>query len=153
MAKANRLLVEKLREAARNLETGKRYNWGHVSHCNCGHLAQCLTPWTPEAIYQRAEASLLTEWSEYANDYCPANGAPIDEVMDVMFEAGLERNDIRELEYLSNPQVLEALPGGPRTLRRGNRQDAAIYMRTWAALLELELPAKVAAREPSLVGA
>lgn len=138
MAKANTVLIEKLREAAGNLEAGKTYNWGHVSHCNCGHLAQCLTPWTPEAIYQRAEASLLTEWSEYANDYCPVNGAPIDAVMESMFAAGLEPKDIRELEYLSNPKILAAVPGGPRKLRRGSRADAAIYMRTWAALMEVE---------------
>lgn len=142
MAHANETLIEKLREAAGNLESGKTYNWGHVSHCNCGHLAQCLTPWSSEAIYKRAQASLLTEWSEYANDYCPVNGAPIDDVMDSMFAAGLERRDIRELEYLSNPKVLEALPGGKRVLRKGNRADAAIYMRTWAALMELELMAQ-----------
>ncbi len=139
MARANIILVEKLREAASNLEGGGKYSWGHVSQCNCGHLAQCITPLKSEDIYRRAAASQLSEWSEYANDYCPVSEAPIDFVIDAMFQVGMEQKDLHQLEYLSNICVLKALPGGFRYLRKGNRGDAALYMRTWAGLLELEL--------------
>ena len=60
-------------------------------------------------------------------------------MIDVLLEAGLEIEDIHELEYLSNKLVLEALPGGFRYLQKGNRQDAVTYMNTWADVLEEEL--------------
>ncbi len=147
MARPNLTLIEKLRQAAKNLESGDHYNWGHVSHCNCGHLARCLTDFSAEDIYRAADASLLTEWSEYANDYCPLDGAPIDNVIDTMIAHGLTTKDIQELEYLSNRAVLEALPGGYRSLRRGDRASVALYMRTWAALMELELKAATPTRK------
>ncbi|WOO40748.1 hypothetical protein [Rubellicoccus peritrichatus] len=139
MARANRELIDKLREAAAKIESGADYCWGHVGHCNCGHLAQCITPLTSSEIYQRAYSQALEEWSEYAQDYCPSSGAPMDMIMDAMFAIGLELKDIHQLEYLSNQQVLNALPGGFRYLRKGQRSDAALYMRTWAALMEVEL--------------
>ena len=71
-------------------------------------------------------------------------GAAIDSLTDQLLEAGLELKDIHELEHLANPRVLHALPGGPRSLQKGNRRDAALYMRTWAGLLELELKARPA---------
>lgn len=139
MAKPNPDLIEKLREAAAKIETGADYSWGHVGRCNCGHLAQCITPLSASEIYKRANSQILEEWSEYARDYCPSSGAPMDMIMDAMFAIGLQEEDIRQLEYLSNKEVLKALPGGFRYLEKGKREDAALYMRTWAGLLESEL--------------
>ena len=138
MARATDYLIEKLREAASNIESGAKYNWGNPARCNCGHLAQCMTHFSSERIFQSAQAQQLDEWSEFANDYCPASGAPMDDIMDLMFDAGLELDDIHQLEHLSNKTVLHALPGGPRYLEKGNRQHVALYMRTWAGLLEIE---------------
>ena len=139
MARSTEYLIEKLREAASNIESGERYNWGNPARCNCGHLAQCMTTFSSEEIFQNARMQQLDEWTEFANDYCPASGAPMDSIMDLMFDAGLELKDIHQLEYLSNPEVLHAIPGGPRRLEKGNKQHVALYMRTWASLMELEL--------------
>lgn len=139
MARANPYLIEKLREAAANIETAGDYNWGHIARCNCGHLARCMTSMTVNEITTLARKNYIDEWTEFANDYCPDNGAPIDSLTDVLLDAGFELSDIHALEYLSNPTVLKALPGGPRTLEKGKPRDAALYMRTWAGLLELEL--------------
>ena len=144
MARANSKLIDKLRQAAENIESGSDYNWGHVGRCNCGHLARCLTDFSAKDISGLARRNYIDEWTEFANDYCPDNGAPIDSLTDALLDAGLELKDIHELEYLANPRVLHALPGGPRTLQKGNPLDAALYMRTWAGLLELELKAKTA---------
>lgn len=141
MAKASLHLIEKLRETAKNLESGADYSWGHVARCNCGHLAQTLLPLSSSDIYKAARSCGLDEWSEYANEYCPASGAPIDAIMDAMIQIGLELSDIHELEYLSNKEVLHALPGGFRYLRKGDRQDAALYFRTWASILEMKYKA------------
>jgi hypothetical protein len=139
MARPTEKLINKLRETAANLEAGGSYSWGHIARCNCGHLAQSILALSSSEIYQAARSGGIDEWTEFANDYCPASGAPIDDIMDAMLNIGFELKDIHELEYLSNRVVLEALPGGFRYLEKGKRQDAALYMRTWAALLELEL--------------
>lgn len=149
MARANPTLIEKLRETATNLESGADYSWGHIARCNCGHLAQCITPLSSMEIYRSARAQYIDEWTEFANDYCPASGAPMDNIMDAMFEIGLELKDIHQLEYLSNQEVLNALPGGFRYLEKGNRAHAALYMRTWAAIMELELKANTQSSVPT----
>jgi hypothetical protein len=142
MAKANRELITKLHEAADKIENSNEYNWGHVGRCNCGHLAQCVTPLDKKEIYAYARIQELDEWTEYANDYCPQSGAPMDTIMDAMFEIGMELQDIHNLEYLSDKKVLEALPGGFRYLEKGKKHNAALYMHTWADVLETELDEK-----------
>ena len=139
MAKSNPILINKLREAATQIESGADYNWGHVGKCNCGHLLQAVSPMSSTEIYKKAQIQKLDEWSEYANDYCPASGVPMDDMIDTLMELGLDLDDIHHLEYLSNKLVLEALPGGFRYLQKGNRDDAVTYMKTWADVLELEL--------------
>ncbi len=141
MAKARPQLIQALRETARQIDAGADYHWAHAGKCNCGHLAQVITGLSPSEIFQRAQKHELTEWSEYANDYCPASGVPIDDIIQCMLKAGLERRDLHRLEYLSDVRVLMALPGGMRYLRRNQPVDVALYLRTWASLLELELKA------------
>ena len=155
MAKASILLVDKLREAAETIERTETYHWGHVGRCNCGYLAQSLVDLDAAEIYKRARDQRLAEWTEFAEEYCPLSGAPMDEVLDAMFQAGLERKDIQELEYLSNKKILTALPGGPRYLQRSNQRDVALYLRTWAGLMELQLKESPAVSKkllPGLVG-
>lgn len=98
-----------------------------------------MTPFTQSEIYSMARENYLDEWSEFANDYCPNSGVSVDRIIDQMLAAGLELKDIHQLENLSNTKVLKALPGGFRYLQKGKPLDAALYMRTWAGLLELEL--------------
>lgn len=141
MAKASRKLIEKLRETAGNLESGANYSWGHVTRCNCGHLAQSILGRSSAEIHQAVRSCGLDEWTEYANEYCPMSGAPVDEIIDALLAAGLELSDIHQLEYLSNRAVLNALPSGFCYLEKGNRHHSALYMRTWASVLELELNA------------
>jgi len=141
MARATTQLISKLREAAANIESGKDYNWGHIGRCNCGHLVQCMTDLSAKDIYAIAKDNYIDEWTEFANDYCPSNGASVDKITDILLTNGFELKDVHQLEYLSNPDVLKAIPGGPRQLQKGNARDAALYMRTWASILELELKA------------
>ncbi|MEO0508736.1 MAG: hypothetical protein AAF065_02615 [Verrucomicrobiota bacterium] len=139
MASASQKLVEKLREAAVNLESGADYNWGNATKCNCAHLVQCLAPDGSKDSLKAIRNTMLDEWSEYANDYCPQSGAPTDQLLGTLYDYGMTHEDIHQLEYLSNRDVLSALPGGFRYLQHGNRRDVALYMRTWAALLEQKL--------------
>ncbi|MGF1449573.1 MAG: hypothetical protein ACFB20_09170 [Opitutales bacterium] len=139
MARAHPKLIDLLRDTAARLEQGAHYEWAHAGRCNCGHLAQSLTGLSAEEINRTAAAERLDEWSEFANDYCPHSGLPVDSVIDRMLDAGLELRDIHHLEYLSDKKILGGLPGGFRWLRRNRREDVALYLRTWASLLEEEL--------------
>jgi hypothetical protein len=139
MAKPNKILIEKLREAATNIDNGADYNWGHIGKCNCGHLLRTVKPMTSSEVYKKAHIQKLDEWSEFANDYCPENGASIDTMVDELLGVGLELSDINHLEHLSDKHVLQALPGGFRYLEKGKKENAVSYMRTWANLLESSL--------------
>jgi len=139
MAKASFNLIAALRETAHRLKSGGDYHWAHVGKCNCGHLAQTVTGLSASAIFQRAREHRLEEWTEYAHDYCPMNGYPMSDVMDALLAIGLEHRDIHHLEYLSDMRVLTRLPGGMRYLRRNQPDDVALYIETWADLLEEQM--------------
>ena len=138
MARPSAQLVQALRRAARRIARGAPYQWGHHGSCNCGHLAQELTSRTPAELHAAA-LEKAGDWSEHARDYCPTSGFQVDEAIGVMLAAGLERADLAHLEDLSDPAVLAALPGGHRWLARNRRDDAVLYLATWADLLEREL--------------
>ena len=123
-----------LRETARRLRTGPRYQWSHQGACNCGHLAQTLTQLPAAEIHRRA-LERSGDWFEHARDYCPSSGYPIDHIIETMLSAGMTRDDIGHLERLDAPAVLAAMAPG-RYLHRGSRADAIRYMETWADLLE-----------------
>ena len=138
MARPTSFVISKLREAADRLESQNDYHWGHTGRCNCGTLAQCLTDLSAAEIYQKSQEQRLGEWSEFAETYCASSGAPVDTILDTMIQAGFSLKDIRHLEHLSDRKILKAVPGGPRYLRKSDKNDVILYMRTWAGLLELE---------------
>jgi hypothetical protein len=132
MARANRDLISALRQTAQRLAGDVSYQWGHMGMCNCGHLAQAITGLAGAEIHQSA---LIREgdWEQQAKDYCSTSGNLIDVVLATMFDLGLTRNDIRNLEKLSD---LEVLRRAGRRLRFNNRRDVVVYMTLWADLLE-----------------
>ncbi len=138
MATPNLALVQILRETADRIEGGAEYQWSHFGKCNCGHLAQTATRLTAVQIHRGAFCR-LAEWSEIPDDFCPQTGALLDRVVDALFELGLNATDLRNLEDLTDGEVLRNLPGGFRYLERNQRQDAVAYMRSWANLLEAQL--------------
>jgi hypothetical protein len=131
-------LITALRETAQRLEDGARYEWGHMARCNCGHLVQTITHMTDTEIARSVDFE-LAEWSEYAKDYCEGSGHKVDDLFIVLDEFGFGYQDVIHLENLSDSQVLAHLPGGHRYLRRNCADDASLYMRTLADMLEEEL--------------
>jgi hypothetical protein len=119
-------LAAALSVVAERLESGAPYQWGHMGQCNCGHLAQVVTQKSAREIHQSAIARQTGEWTEFANDYCGATGALIDDVFAELLAAGLSRDDIIHLENLSDPVVLARVG---RPLQRHVRDDAIAYVR------------------------
>jgi len=133
-------LISVLDRTIERLAGDTSYQWGHMGMCNCGHLAQSITGLTHAEIHASA---LVREgdWEEQANRYCPTSGLLIDSVLAAMFALGLSRDDVRHLEKLSDPRVLQQ--AGVAYLRRNHREDVLVYLRAWRALL---LPALLPAR-------
>lgn len=147
MATPSSVLIKSLRRAAARLQSGADYQWGHFGQCNCGHLAQVVTGLSAAQIHERTFTK-LTEWSEIPEAYCPLTGAQHEYAIDALLEIGLSREDVRQLENLSNPAVLVQLPTTVMPLRKNNRDHAILYFRAWASLLEKQLPAESDELEP-----
>lgn len=111
MAHPNLALIGALRQAAKNLEEGAHYAWGHHGSCNCGHVLQVVTHLSKEEILRHAHTG-IGEWTEIADSYCGVTHAPADLLISKLEAIGLTPTDIHCLEYLQDRNVLNSLPGG-----------------------------------------
>lgn len=138
MARANTKLIGALRRATIKIEASDKYQWGHMGYCNCGFLAQELTQKSASEIHQLA-MQRTGDWNDQCVDYCETSGMPFDEVISQLTSNGLSLEDIKAIENLSHPEVLESLPANHKLLQRNNKQDAILYLNTLADYLEAEL--------------
>ena len=148
MAYPNLTLIGALRQAAKNLESGAPYAWGHHGACNCGHVLQVVTHLTKEEILRHAHTG-IGEWTEIAEDYCDVSSAPAYLLIAKLEAIGLTPTDIHCLEYLKDRAVLEQLPGGFRWLSKNMREDVILYFRTFAQLLEDKLLQQIEIPRPA----
>lgn len=150
-------LIAAIFAAADDIESGAAYQWGHVGQCNVGHIVQHLTGLSDREILAAFEQT-LSEWRDHAAEYfdlavgdeplattalleerCPRAAVTLEKIYQTFHQAGLTATDIGNIEYLSDPTVLAHLPPERRhRLRRNNRHDVALYLRTYAQLLQLE---------------
>jgi hypothetical protein len=141
MANNRYKLVEILRNTAQKLEKSNAYQWGHMGLCNCGFLAQEITRLSKDDIHKKAMLG-HGDWSEQLNDYCPTSGLPMDDLISELVGFGFTIEELRHLERLSDPWVLQALGIENRHLKHNRKQDVVLYMNTWADRLEeLEIDA------------
>ena len=133
MAVPNLKVIQALTETATQIATSGRYEWGHMGSCNCGHLAQNITSFTRAEIQQFA-LQKRGDWSEQVIDYCPTSGYPMDLIIGRMIEFGFTQSDLRQLENLSNPEILAK--AGVASFNRNVMSDTVKYMNAWADLLE-----------------
>lgn len=125
-------LADALRNAAGRLESGDRYEWGHMGSCNCGHLAQQLTQLDRDTIHRYAMEK-HGDWADQVLDFCPDSGLTMDLLISELTSYGLTTRDLIDLERLSNEEILRSV--GRASLRKNEREDVALYMRTWAGML------------------
>jgi len=138
MAKPSIELITALRETARRLRIGVHYAWGHHGACNCGNLLQVVTPLTEGEILRYAHTA-VGEWTELSEEYCATSNAPVNLVMSKLEQVGLTPGDIQHIEYLTDREVLNQLPGGFRWLKKNVREDVIQYFEAFANLLEEKL--------------
>jgi hypothetical protein len=135
-------IIQALRNTARDLGKSPDYQWGHMGSCNCGFLAQQITRKNKQFIHQSA-MERSGDWNEQLNDYCPASGLKIDEVITEMLAFGFDAEDLKHLEKLSDARILGTLPDGHRFLVRNNKSDVITYLKAWACLIEDEMIKKI----------
>ena len=138
MANPTTALIDALRLTAKNLSNGAYHSWGHHGACNCGNLVQSVTKFTKEEVLKYAHAS-TGEWTEMAQEFCPITNAPLKLIFCKLEDIGLTPTDIHHIEYLSDKEVLNNLPGGFRWLKRNKKEDAIAYFETFANVLEDKL--------------
>jgi len=151
MAYANTELIEALRITAERLRNGAHYAWGNHGACNCGNLLQAVTPLTKGEILRYAHTG-TGEWTELAEEYCGATNAPVNLLIHKLENIGLTPTDIHNIEYLEDKEVLKALPGGFRWLKKNVREDVIVYFETFANLLEEKLLSQVTIPMEALLG-
>lgn len=158
MANPNLTLIEALRNTANRLREGAHYAWGNHGSCNCGNLLQVITDLSKEEILTYAQTG-IGEWTELAEDYCGVTNAPVSLLLKKLQETGLTPTDIHHLEYLDDREVLNALPGGFRWLKKNERDHVILYFETYATLLEeklidsIEIPSFEPGKELELIEA
>lgn len=135
-------LIGALRETATRLKTGAHYAWGNHGSCNCGNLLQVVTELSKEEILTYAHSG-IGEWTELAEEYCGVTDAPVSLLLKKLQDTGLTPTDIHNLEYLEDREVLNALPGGFRWLKRNQREDVIVYFETFATVLEEKMIASI----------
>lgn len=142
MARPNTELIEALRATADRLRNGAYYAWGNHGACNCGNLVQSVTSLSKQEIMKYAQTG-IGEWTELAEEYCSDTNAPVNLLIHKLEMIGLTPTDIHNLEYLTDREVLNELPGGFRWLKRNVREDVIVYFETFANLTEEKLVSKI----------
>jgi len=135
MATASNSNIKALRKAAKKLRDQEKYEWGHMGRCNCGFLAREVTKLTDAEVHQLAMEK-SGDWAQQLRDYCPQSGIAMDVIIDIMISEGFTVAELSQLERLESPEVLALLPQNKRSLSHNNAQDAALYLETWAELLQ-----------------
>lgn len=143
MARPKPELINALRNTAKRLSASENYQWGHMGSCNCGHLVQEVTKLSKAEIHEYAMRTRGGDWSEQALDFCPTSGFLMDQVISFMLDAGMDIEDFKHLERLSDREVLRKLPLEERYLRHNKKEDVAKYMSAWADLLEEKLMGEI----------
>lgn len=142
MAKPSIELIDALRKTANHLRNGAYYAWGNHGACNCGNLLQSVTKLSKEEIVKYAQSG-TGEWTELAEEYCRDSNVPVSLLLQKLEVLGLTPIDIHNIEYLRDKEVLRALPGGFRWLKRNIREDVIVYFETFASVLEEKLLSEI----------
>lgn len=138
MARTSLPLIEALRNTAKAVSCSTHYQWGHMGACNCGFLAQEITKQRKEEIHSKA-MERSGDWTEHLNDYCATSGLLFDNLISTLLAFGFDVVDLKNLERLSDGEVLRSLPLEKRNLQHNCKSDVITYLNAWADLLEIRL--------------
>jgi hypothetical protein len=142
MARETLEIVQILLKTAKVIEESNHYQWGHMGSCNCGFLAQQISHLRKDEIHARA-MQRYGDWNEQLNDYCPSSGLLMDDLISEMLAFGFDVDDLKNLEKLSDGEILRSFSVDQRNLKHNNKYDVAKYLSAWAAIIENKIISKV----------
>ncbi|MOA27470.1 hypothetical protein D3C78_1483510 [compost metagenome] len=120
-------LIIALRQAAEEIKSNTKYEWGHMGSCNCGFLAQKLTGLSRAEIHKNA-MDKVGDWTEQLNDYCPNSGYPMDNLIFDLLQYGLSIEELASLERLSDQHVVARVDKKHKPLHFNVANDVFIYI-------------------------
>ncbi|HYG01748.1 MAG TPA: hypothetical protein VD927_04840 [Chryseosolibacter sp.] len=138
MAKQTIDILLALRNTAERLQSTVDYQWGHMGSCNCGFLAQEVTRLSKDQIHNGAMEK-HGDWQEQIRDYCPDSGLLMDDIITQMIAFGFDGDELKHLEMLSDPKILDRFPVADRNLQRNQKSDVIRYLTKWAEMIEDEI--------------
>ncbi len=142
MASPTPAVIHALRCTAVELNRRLDYQWGHMGSCNCGFLAQQVSHLQKNEIHTYA-MQRCGDWNEQLNDYCPASGYAMDDLITSLVDFGFDIDDLKHLERLSDQKVLRMIPQDAQPLKHNVKTDVVRYLNAWANALETTLLEKI----------
>lgn len=111
-------LKDYLNLAIENLEADAvKYDWSKYKHCNCGVVARCALsdseiPFKdmverPFKDYSDDGSGYNVNWKQVAREYCTVTGLSNYRIFQELRKRGINHTDITQLEFLSDPKILE----------------------------------------------
>ncbi len=137
--KPTKQLIRALRETAADLRNkAKLYNWGSITQCNCGLLAQKITGIARDNLLDSLAPLEPGHWTHMAKqtEKCLLTNRPLSAVFATLLAAGVELEDFKRIEYLDDGE------GIPITDFHQDRNKVAEWMDAQADLLEQRRVAK-----------
>ena len=97
------------------------YDWQNQQSCNCGIVAQAITGMNRDDLKNQFDEQIASKldkiksgeerisptWKNAIKYLCPMTGLSNIEILNKLQTAGLSKEDIVNLEYMSNPAILE----------------------------------------------
>lgn len=155
-------LLASLEMVLKNLKEQKiGYDWSGHGTCNLGLVASCLLGKSPHElqndfdILSHGMGRDSADWKEAVSYYCPLTGLSSTMIFRRLQIAGLNREDMINLEYLSDPlvlkRILECTPfwkkwfillGGPSPFINKHyykeEENLIVYLEAWIELIKEE---------------
>lgn len=165
--------IQVLKDTLDGLNGRKKYEWANHGQCNCGMLAQTITGRTGSSIENAFDKSEVGSWTTNIEAFkdqnstnCSTTGRPVAEIIKKMFDKGFTVQELIDLEWLRNPEILI------RAKQLGNwevqdesayrnkeekkdnykyesRTNLKLYLQAWLQILE-EKEAKKLAKKPKV---
>lgn len=114
-------LINALKSVLVNLAEDKvDYDWSETNKCNMGLVARSITGTLEDEFMKKYWINISREyklkknkhitgspwWSDLANHYCPTTGMPMVKIFQILYEAGMTKQDIINLETLKDEKIL-----------------------------------------------
>lgn len=135
---SHELLIKAITAVIRSLKNETvHHDWSYSRHDNVGLLVQAVMGITPTTLSQKiqpyidsfssvvetASSDNTPTWTDLMSVYWPITGCPHSDVFRDLDAAGLKRDDIKHIEFLSNKTILKRARISKRNVKIKNTKS------------------------------